>query len=155
MLLERDLIRALRRARLTLAAAESLTGGLLMERLTRVPGAADVLRGGFVTYVDGTKRVLLDVDARILREEGAVHPAVAAQMAEGVRKALGADLGVSLTGVAGPQVPPGLAKGLVFLGLADGEATTVIERRYRGGRGAVREQAARDALEMALARARS
>lgn len=149
-------MRALRRRGWTLAAAESLTGGLLGARLTGVPGASEAFRGAVVTYVDDAKRRLLGVDARLLAEEGAVSPGVAAQMAQGCRRRLDADLGVALTGIAGPNAPPGLPVGLVFLALDDGEAVTVVERRYgRRGRAGVREASVRDALAMVLARVRA
>lgn len=151
MVLEDDVVQRFKQAGCTLAFAESLTGGLVAARLTRVPGAGDVLRGSIVTYMDGAKRDLLGVDAALLEREGAVCAPVAAQMAEGARRALRADVSVSLTGIAGPDAPRGLPIGIVFLSVATKAGTTTVERRFTGGREAIREAAAREALEMALA----
>lgn len=87
----------------TLAVAESLTGGLVAAELTAVPGASQAFRGSVTAYATELKHQLLDVDATLLDQHGAVDPQVAVQMAEGVRKALGADWGISTTGVAGPD----------------------------------------------------
>lgn len=150
MVLEDDVVRRFKAAGRTLAFAESVTGGLVAARLTRVPGAGDMLRGSLVTYVDEAKRDLLGVDAALLEREGAVSAPVAAQMAEGARRALHADVAVSLTGVAGPDAPPGLPIGIVFLAVATEVGTTTVERRFAGGREEIREAAASEALAMAL-----
>jgi len=102
----------------TVAVAESLTGGLVCAALTSVPGASSVVRGAVVAYATELKGDLLRVDADLLSREGAVHPDVAAQMAEGVRVRLGADLGVSTTGVAGPEPQDGRPVGEVFIAVA-------------------------------------
>jgi nicotinamide-nucleotide amidase len=93
---------ALRRAGLTLALAESCTGGLLASRLTAAPGCSKVFQGGVVAYDNSLKEALLGVTPELLEEHGAVSGPVAMAMAEGVRIRLGADLGLSITGVAGP-----------------------------------------------------
>ena len=92
----------LRERRLTLAAAESCTGGLLLERLTDVPGSSDYVAGGIVAYTNGLKTTLLGVDPELLERHGAVSEPVAAAMAEGVRERSGADVAVAITGIAGP-----------------------------------------------------
>jgi nicotinamide-nucleotide amidase len=92
---------------LTIATAESLTGGLVCAELTSVPGASAVVRGGVVSYAVPVKADVLGVDADLLARMGAVDPAVAVQMAEGVRRVLGVDLGVATTGSAGPDPDPG------------------------------------------------
>jgi nicotinamide-nucleotide amidase len=92
----------LRRAGATLAVAESCTGGLLAERITRVPGSSDYFLGGAITYDDRIKRELLGVPAELLDAHGAVSEPVARAMALGACRAFGADWGVGITGVAGP-----------------------------------------------------
>lgn len=143
---------ALLRARgLTLAVAESCTGGLLMHRLTDVPGSSLYLLGGVVAYADVVKMHSLQVSQETLIAHGAVSAPVAAQMAEGVRRALGADFGIGITGVAGPGGGT-LEKpvGLTYLSLAaPGEVTQVIERRWQGNR-AENKHASTDAALLLL-----
>ncbi len=103
----------------TLAVAESCTGGLLGHRITEVPGSSAYFLGGVIAYADAVKASVLDVDAALLRRWGAVSPQVAAAMAGGVRVRLGADVGIGITGIAGPT--GGTAEkpvGLVYIGLA-------------------------------------
>jgi nicotinamide-nucleotide amidase len=101
------LIAALGARGATIATAESLTGGLVCADLTSVPGASAVVRGAVVSYAVAVKAEVLGVDAQLLQRQGAVDPAVAVQMAAGVRRLLGADFGVSTTGSAGPDPDPG------------------------------------------------
>ncbi|MEN8162293.1 MAG: competence/damage-inducible protein A [Myxococcota bacterium] len=104
----------------SLAVAESCTGGLLAERITNVPGASGYFRGGVVAYANEAKRDLLGVPEALLAAHGAVSAPVAKAMAEGVRARLGADLGVSTTGISGPDGgTPEKPVGLVFVGFAD------------------------------------
>ena len=102
----------------TVAAAESLTAGLVCATLAQVPGASAALRGGLVVYATELKTALAGVDARLLAEHGAVHPEVAAQLAVGARERCGATWGLGLTGVAGPAAQDGVAPGTVHVGLA-------------------------------------
>jgi nicotinamide-nucleotide amidase len=103
----------------TVTAAESCTGGLLLNRLTNVPGASRVLNEGFVTYANEVKVATLGVDAELIAAEGAVSAPVAKAMAEGARKKANADYAVSLTGIAGPDgESEEKPVGLVFIGLA-------------------------------------
>ena len=99
---EEHVLQLCRARGLTLATAESCTGGLVAARLTSVPGASDVVLGGIVAYADEVKQAELDVPAELLREHGAVSAEVAEAMARGARARLGADVAVSVTGVAGP-----------------------------------------------------
>ena len=85
-----------------LAVAESCTGGMLGERLTSIPGSSDVFLGGVIAYHNDVKRNLLGVRAVDIEQYGAVSEEVAVQMASGVRQKLGADVGISVTGIAGP-----------------------------------------------------
>lgn len=103
---------------LTVAAGESLTAGAVAARLADPPGASAVLRGGVVAYCNPVKRDLLDVDAALLEERGAVDPDVAAAMALGAARRTGAVLGVATTGVAGPEPHQGRPVGTVYIGLA-------------------------------------
>ncbi|WP_010524802.1 CinA family protein [Nesterenkonia sp. F] len=103
---------------LTVAAGESLTAGAVAARLADPPGASAVLRGGVVAYCNPVKRDLLDVDAALLEERGAVDADVAAAMALGAARRTGAVLGVATTGVAGPEPHQGRPVGTVYIGLA-------------------------------------
>ena len=136
------------------AVAESLTGGLLADAFVSVPGASSVFLGSAVTYDVKAKASLLGVDARLLRDQGAVHPAVAAQMAEGVARLFdqpqyaGRVLGLSTTGVAGPGPDErGRAEGLAYVGVSipcevagsvGNRRGTVMEIRASGGRERIR-----------------
>lgn len=148
--LEARLVRALRARKWTLACAESLTGGGFGERLTRVPGAGDVFAGGAITYSDEAKARLVGVDRDDLARSGGVCETVACQMAVGARKALDADLAISLTGFAGPRAPSGMPVGLVFIGVAGTRDVHAQAFEFKGDRAAVREQAVEAALQMAL-----
>jgi nicotinamide-nucleotide amidase len=122
--------RVLTERKLTLAVAESCTGGLVGHRLTEVPGSSAWLRGGVVAYANDVKRLMLGVSEVTLSQRGAVSEEIAAEMAEGVRRALGADLGIGVTGVAGPS--GGTAEkpvGTVCFGLARDEGA--VSHRYQ------------------------
>jgi nicotinamide-nucleotide amidase len=138
----------------TLAVAESCTGGLLAERITNVPGASGYFRGGVVAYANEAKRDLLGVPEALLAAHGAVSAPVAKAMAEGVRTRLGADLGVSTTGISGPD--GGTAEkpvGLVFVGFADaggGEAQEFLFPFDRPRHRLLTSQVAMDGLRRGL-----
>ncbi|GAA4403965.1 CinA family protein [Fodinibacter luteus] len=108
----------LRRLGLTIGTAESLTGGLVCAALTSVPGASAVVRGGVVAYASEVKAQVLHVDRDVLDREGAVSAVVAAQLAQGVRSVLTCDVGVSTTGVAGPEPADGRPVGTVHVAAA-------------------------------------
>jgi nicotinamide-nucleotide amidase len=139
----------LRERSLTLSLAESCTGGQLSERLTAVPGASTFLERAYVTYSNRAKVDLLGVDARVIETHGAVSEETARAMAEGARRAAGADLAVAITGIAGPDGgTPDKPVGLVFIAL-DGAAGTRVRRLlFPGNRERVRRQATQAALEM-------
>jgi nicotinamide-nucleotide amidase len=108
----------------TMATAESCTGGLIAHMITALPGVSPFYLGGVVSYANEAKSALIDVPESLIEAHGAVSPEVAAAMAEGVRKRLGADVGLSTTGVAGPSGgTPEKPVGLVYLGLATLEGT--------------------------------
>jgi nicotinamide-nucleotide amidase len=134
----------------TLAVAESLTGGQLAARLVDVPGASAVLRGGVVAYATDLKARLLGVDPDLLADRGPVDAEVAAQMAAGVRARLGADWGLSTTGVAGPDPQAGKLPGTVFVGVAGPDAAQVRALRLAGTRAEVRSRTVAQALHLLL-----
>jgi PncC family amidohydrolase len=137
----------------TLAVAESLTGGLLAAQLVDVPGASATFRGSVTAYATELKAELLGVDEGLLAVYGPVHPVVARQMAEGVRRLLGATYGLATTGVAGPEPQNGQAVGTVHLGFAGPGGTLVRSPRLSGDRATIRRKAVAGALELFLARA--
>lgn len=137
----------LRAARLTLAVAESCTGGLIGHRITNVPGSSGYFLAGVTTYSNESKVKLLGVRGETLAAHGAVSPETAGEMAEGVRRATGADVGLSSTGIAGPTGgTPSKPVGLVYLGRSDGSQTVTEELRLRGDRLMIKERAAQAAL---------
>jgi len=133
----------------TLAVAESCTGGLLAERLTSVSGSSRYFLGGAVVYSNELKTAFADVPAELIQQHGAVSREVAAALAEGIRKRCGASLGAGVTGVAGPTGgSPEKPVGLVFHALASGSGTEVIERKFPGDRKRIRWFASTQALDM-------
>ena len=135
----------------TLATAESCTGGMIGAMLTSVSGASKVYKGGIISYWSEVKQNLLNVDAEDLKNLGPVSMQVAASMAEGARKALHADIGISVTGLAGPDGDEfGRPVGTVFVGFDNGAKTVVKQHHFFGDRDAVRRQAAEAALKLIL-----
>lgn len=151
-----DLVRALREQGRTIACAESLTAGLISAGIADVPGASAVLVGGAVTYATRAKASVLGVDTELLSKRGAVDPEVAQQMACGARRVFGADVGVSATGVAGPDGQDGKPVGLVYLGVCVGEHNepdarcTVQEFHLSGDRAQIRGMATLEAWKLVL-----
>ena len=142
---------ALRRRGLCVATAESCTAGLMAKRLTDLPGASDIYVGGVVAYDNSVKEALLQVPETLLATHGAVSEPVANQMAAGVAGKLGADVGVAVTGVAGPggwtdEKPVGT----VWLAVSGFGNTTSEYTRFVGDRQAVRERAAQAAFALLL-----
>jgi PncC family amidohydrolase len=140
---------------LTVATAESCTGGLVAHLLTEVPGSSGYLRGGVVAYADEVKRSVLGVPAAVLEAHGAVSAQVAVAMAEGVRTAIGSDLGVAVTGVAGPDGGTAAKPvGLVYVAVAGGGAPAEVRRYlWPGDRSGNKAASAEAALELLVARA--
>lgn len=135
----------------TLATAESCTGGGIGSALTAVSGASAVYKGGIVSYCNEIKQKLLGVPAEVLAREGAVSTPVAAAMAAGARKALDADIAVSVTGLAGPGGDEfGNPVGTVFIGYADEQGALARHFLFEGDRETVRRQAIRKALDLIL-----
>ncbi|MCL2343870.1 MAG: competence/damage-inducible protein A [Firmicutes bacterium] len=138
----------LRERGMTLALAESCTGGLLAKRLTDLPGASDILRGGVVVYSVESKTLLLGIEPALIEKKGAVSPEVAELMAKNVREKLRADIGIGITGNAGPTGDGRRPVGDVFIAMATQEGCEVAERRQGNGRARVRTAAANQALDM-------
>jgi nicotinamide-nucleotide amidase len=146
---EELVLEACRARGLSLAAAESCTGGLVAARLTSVPGASDVFAGGVVPYSNELKSALLGVPAELLERHGAVSAEAAAAMAEGARERLGADVAVAVTGIAGPGGgTPEKPVGLVHLHAGAPDGSRNLELRLPGDRGAVRGRATAAALHL-------
>jgi nicotinamide-nucleotide amidase len=138
---------------LTLATAESCTGGLVAQRLTAIPGSSRYFLGGAVVYSDTLKTTFAGVPADVVSTYGPVSPEVARSLAEGIRTRTGASLGISVTGIAGPgsgAPGPDADKpiGLVYIGLADGHDTQVKELHLPGDRERIRWWASQHALEL-------
>lgn len=134
---------------MTVTAAESCTGGLLAGRLVNVPGISEHLKESYVTYSNESKQKLLGVSAETLRLHGAVSEETAREMAEGCRKAAGADVGIGITGIAGPDGGT-IEKpvGLVYIGCSCRGKLSVRRFQFHGNRGRVREMAVAQALTM-------
>ncbi|MGK5546792.1 CinA family protein [Streptomyces sp. URMC 127] len=135
----------------TVAAAESLTGGLVAAELTAAPGASRSVRGSVTAYATEVKAAVLGVDEELLGARGAVDGDVALEMARGVRKLLGADWGLATTGVAGPEPQDGKPVGTVFVAAAgpDGRRR-VRELSLDGDRSRIRSESVRAVLELLL-----
>ncbi len=147
--LEETVSRLLRERGLTLAAAESCTGGLIAKRMTDPAGASQVFCGGVVSYTNEVKAAVLGVRQETLDRFGAVSAETAEEMAAGVRRITGSDLGVSVTGVAGPDRDDrGNEVGTVYIGLASAQGVTVRRLLLGGRRERIRNSAANHALDM-------
>ncbi|OKJ00964.1 CinA family protein [Kitasatospora sp. CB01950] len=146
------LLTALKADGATLAVAESLTGGLLAAALVDVPGASAVFRGSVTAYATDLKASVLGVDEGLLDVRGPVHPVVARQMAEGVRRLLGADWALATTGVAGPDPQDGQPVGTVYVALAGPRGTEALPLRLSGARDTIRQGSVEAALDLLLSR---
>ena len=145
------IVRELIRRGWSIAVAESLTGGLLVAELIRTPGASAVVSGGIVAYSTELKHTLLGVNSGLLAAHGPVHADVAAQMAAGVRDRMAvagmpATVGISTTGVAGPDPQDGVPVGTVFLGFAIGADVRAASVQLQGTREDIRSAAVSESL---------
>ena len=147
--LEQSIDVLLRKRRLTLAVAESCTGGLIQHRLTEIAGVSEVFRGGVVAYSNSMKRSLLGVDSKLLKKHGAVSPQTARAMAQGIRELTGADVGLAVTGIAGPTGGSrGKPVGLVYLALTAARKTRVVRFLFSGTRSQIKLKASQAALDL-------
>jgi nicotinamide-nucleotide amidase len=135
---------------LTVATAESLTAGMVAAVLADTPGASGMLQGGVVSYQNSVKADLLGVPRDLLGRVGAVDGKVAEAMAEGARRVCGADIGVSTTGVAGPEPHGGKDVGSVYIGVATAHGAASFGYSFEGNRPEIRGQACAAALERLL-----
>ncbi|WP_300267215.1 CinA family protein [Microbacterium sp.] len=154
-----ELVAALRKRGWTVGIAESLTGGALAAEIVTVPGASETLLGAVVAYATSLKESLLNVDAQLLRDHGPVHPRVAEQMAVGVRATVAAgrrpaDIGISTTGIAGPDSPDGQPVGTVHIGVAAPAGVRVASFMFAGDRASIRSQTVAAAISLACDRVR-
>lgn len=148
---EHRLLALLGDGRLTLAAAESCSGGAVAYRITSVPGSSAYFLGSIVAYANAAKQRLLGVPAVILETRGAVSAECAAAMAAGARRAFGADLAVATTGIAGPGgATPRKPVGLVYVALSGPDGDEVEEHHFPGDRRALVDAAAEAALRLLL-----
>lgn len=147
--MEEQIVERLSKLKLTISAAESCTGGLFSATLVNVPGASSVLNQSFVTYSNESKRRLLGVKKKTLDKHGAVSKKTAKEMCYGVAKAAKADVGVGITGIAGPD---GGTKekpvGLVYIGCYYNKNIVVKPFYFKGTRLEVRKQAVAEAMKM-------
>ncbi|KDA05803.1 damage-inducible protein CinA [Microbacterium sp. CH12i] len=149
-----QLLLALKEHGWTLGIAESLTGGALAAEIVSVPGASAVLLGAVVAYATPVKASLLGVDAELLAVHGPVHPRVAEQMATGVRKVMrvdgrAADVGISTTGIAGPESPDGQPVGTVHVGVCSPAGVHSYQFLFKGDRASIRAQSVDAAIAVA------
>lgn len=147
-----DLVDRLRERGLTVATAESLTGGLLCATLVDAPGASDVVRGAIVAYMPQVKAEQLGVDPDLMEARGTIDQEVAAAMAKGVRSRLGASIGVATTGNAGPDPSEGKPVGLVWIAAADDAGVSTRELNVSGDRAQIRQAAVLAAVSLVVAR---
>ncbi len=144
-----SLVEAARRAQKTLGTAESLTGGLICATITSIAGSSHVVLGGIVSYAPLIKQQLLGVTATTIEKSGVVSDACALEMAQGARKALGCDVAVAVTGIAGPSGDEtGKPIGTVYFGLATAETTHTTMRVFPGSRSDVRASTCSLAIDL-------
>jgi nicotinamide-nucleotide amidase len=135
----------LKEKRLSLAVMESCTGGLLAATITDTPGASTYFQGGLVAYSSEAK-IAYGIDARLITDYGVISAEIAQAMAEAARLHLEADIGIGITGVAGPDEMEGKPAGTVYIGIDDGKNRRAIKGNYPGDRARVKRRAATAAL---------
>jgi PncC family amidohydrolase len=144
--LKTAIVRTMKRRGLTLATAESITGGGVAAAITDVAGSSAIFLGSIVTYSDASKTKFLGIPRRILTKSTAVSEVVARDMAESVRKQFGSDFAISTTGVAGPGKAYGQRAGTVWVAIASQRETVTIELALRGDRDSIRKATIESAL---------
>jgi nicotinamide-nucleotide amidase len=147
-----SLIKKLQENNLTIAVAESLTGGLVAASLTEIPGASKVFKGSITAYVDEIKQNILNVNKETIPNFTSISEQVALEMAINVRKILKSDIGISTTGVAGPEKSAGFAPGLVFVAISIGDHNMCQKLEITGDRSKIRNQTVHEILQLTLSR---
>ncbi|WP_031555789.1 CinA family protein [Lachnospira multipara] len=148
--LDLELVEELKKKKLVLTTAESCTGGLISSVIVNISGASSVFKQGFVTYCDKAKEDLLGVRHETMDKYKAVSSEVASEMATGAKEVSGADVAVSVTGVAGPSMEDGKPVGLVYIGCAYKDKVEVREFNFDGDRKTIRFKATKNALQLVL-----
>ncbi|HSH24327.1 MAG TPA: competence/damage-inducible protein A [Massilibacterium sp.] len=138
--LQNEVVEWLKKRNRTIASAESLTGGLFGKRITEISGVSSIYKGGIVCYTNEVKEQILHVPKKVLETEGAVSETTARILAEQVRQLLQANIGISFTGVAGPDQSEGKEVGTVYLGISTEEKTDVYSLTLTGSREAIRKR---------------
>ncbi len=147
-----SLIKKLQEKNLTLAVAESLTGGLVAASLTEIPGASKVFKGSITAYSDEIKINVLNVNKELITNFTSISEQVALEMAINVRKTMKSDIGISTTGVAGPEKSSGFAPGLVFVAISNGDHNMCQKLEITGDRTQIRNQTVQAILQLTLSR---
>ena len=147
-----SLIKKLQENNLTLAVAESLTGGLVAASLTEIPGASKVFKGSITAYSDEIKQNILNVNKETISKFTSISEQVALEMAINVRTIMKSDIGISTTGVAGPEKSAGFAPGLVFVAISIGDHNMCQKLEITGDRSKIRNQTVQEILQLTLSR---
>jgi nicotinamide-nucleotide amidase len=147
-----SLIKKLQENNLTIAVAESLTGGLVAASLTEIPGASKVFKGSITAYADEIKQSVLNVKEETILKFTSISEQVALEMAINVRTIMKSDIGISTTGVAGPEKSAGFAPGLVFVAISIGDHNMCQKLEITGDRSKIRNQTVHEILQLTLSR---
>jgi len=151
MSIQQKVVKLLIKKHITISVAESCTGGLIANKLTDVPGVSEVFDSGVVTYSERAKVKYLGVDETLLKDHGAVSREVAIAMAQGVSRSSETDIGISVTGIAGPSgTIENKPVGLVYIALYANGVTQCNKFNFEGNRRSIRSLAAFHALNMVL-----
>ena len=149
--LARRVVEHLQKNDLTISAAESCTGGMIASTIINIPGSSTVLGSSFVTYSNQAKHLILGVPEEDIKTFGAVSEVVARKMAQGVRNISGADIGVSATGIAGPDGgTEGKPVGLVYIAISSGRRIMCKKLKLSGSRQKIRKNTTREILNLVL-----
>jgi PncC family amidohydrolase len=148
--LAKNVITLLRQKNLTISVAESLTGGLVAKNLTDISGSSKVFKGGIVAYTDEIKTKTLKVDPALIQEFSSISKQVAQDMALKVRLLMNSDIGVSTTGIAGPEKSADFEPGTVFVAISIGEHNMCQDLHLTGDRNQIRQQSVIELLKLIL-----